>query len=121
MSYSNHLIPLSDIDCMTVIRALTIFEADEDVHELDKQIADRIREMIYDKVSEDKRIYSPRRCNRTYTVCADCKWLDTSVKKSIGYACANPKRIWKSRTAQWHSPSCKSCKCFELKEQRNEI
>lgn len=117
MSYSNHLLTLSDTECMIVYIALENYR-NSDVHEIDKRLAEEIRERLHNVVSKDKTIYKPKRCTRTYYTCSDCKWLDTTQKKSVGYKCVNPNRKWRSNTAQWHSPSCKACKCgFERQEE----
>ena len=48
----------------------------------------------------------------TYHKCKECQWL-ANEKMVIGRKCVNPHKVWKSRTAMWHQPSCKACKMFK--------
>jgi len=48
----------------------------------------------------------------THHKCKECMWL-ANEKTVIGRKCVNPHKVWKSRTAMWHQPSCKACKMFK--------
>lgn len=51
--------------------------------------------------------------NRQPLKCRHCRWLDLNQKIVIGCLCTNPKKQFKTETAQWKYPSARACKLFE--------
>ena len=55
----------------------------------------------------------------THHKCKECQWL-ANEKTVIGRKCVNPHKVWRSRTAMWHQPSCKACKMFKPYKAESE-
>ncbi len=49
--------------------------------------------------------------------CGDCKYL-TKEKSSIGYACGNPNKAFRTDTAQYKYKHTPGCKLFEAKGEK---
>ena len=46
-----------------------------------------------------------------YKKCGQCRWLN-GEKSSVGIACTNPERTWRTRTSKYHYKHTKACKMF---------
>ena len=104
-------IPLTDVECMVTIDALSTIIQNDEKNDLDRKVAERIRTLIFEVVKTNKMQKSVAEYNK----CGDCKYLDESQKKSVGYVCVNTNRVWRSSTAIYHQKCCKACKSFEPK------
>lgn len=47
--------------------------------------------------------------------CYHCRFFN-GEKSSVGIACTNPMKEWRTRTAKYKQPSMKACKMFERKQ-----
>lgn len=48
--------------------------------------------------------------------CYHCRFFN-GEKSSVGIACTNPMKEWRTRTAKYKQPSMKACKMFERKQE----
>ena len=48
--------------------------------------------------------------------CYHCRFFN-GEKSSVGIACTNPIKEWRTRTAKYKQPSMKACKMFERKQE----
>lgn len=47
--------------------------------------------------------------------CYHCRFFN-GEKSTVGIACTNPMKEWRTRTAKYKQPSIKACKMFERKQ-----
>ena len=47
--------------------------------------------------------------------CYHCRFFN-GEKSTVGIACTNPMKEWRTRTAKYKQPSMKACKMFERKQ-----
>ena len=49
--------------------------------------------------------------------CGSCKWLDLEDKRSIGYPCTNPDKVWRTKMGMYKQKCEPACKMYEEAEE----
>ena len=60
---------------------------------------------------KDQGMSSEKSSEKVIYKCGQCKWLN-GEKSSVGIACTNPDRVWRTVTSKYHYKHTKACKMF---------
>ena len=111
-------------ESITLTITFTSFNAKE-IDRLEKLFRENIKTMLMvDETVTDENSIMKNNRNALYQYegdrCYHCRYFN-GEKKSIGVACTNPNKKWRSRTGMYHVPSVKACKMFERREDESHI